>query len=79
MASKPGTAPRAISLHLGLNSVSPAAYSCWSGPLAACEYDANDMAALAKAKKMKPSVLLTKKATRANLLAGMRSAAKALK
>ena len=79
MASKPGTAAKAISLHLGLNGVSAAAYSGWDGPLAACEYDANDMAALAKAKKMKPTVLLTKKATRANLLAGMRSAAKALK
>ena len=79
MVSKPATAPRAISLHLGLNNVSAAAYSGWDGPLAACEYDAHDMAALARAKKMKPTVLLTKKATRANLLAGMRSAAKALK
>jgi hypothetical protein len=37
------------------------------------------MAALAKGQGMKPTVLLTKKATRAALLAGMRSAAKALK
>jgi metacaspase-1 len=79
MASKPGTAAKAISLHLGLNSVSAAAYSGWDGPLAACEYDANDMAALAKAKGMKPTILLTKRATRAHLLAGMRGAAKTLK
>ena len=68
-----------LSLHIGLNSVSGAAYSGWSGPLAACEFDANDMAAIAKAKGMKPSVLLTKKGSRANVLAGIRSAAKTLK
>ena len=71
--------PKAISLHLGLNAVSAAAYAGWEGPLAACEFDANDMAAIAKAKGMKPTVLLTKKATRAAMLAGMRSAAKTLK
>jgi metacaspase-1 len=71
--------PKALSLHLGLNSVSGAAYEGWEGPLAACEFDANDMAALARGKGMKPNVLLTKKATRAALLSGMRSAAKSLK
>ena len=70
---------RAISLHIGLNAVSPDAYSGWDGPLAACEFDANDMAAIAKTAGMKSTILLTKKATRANLLAGMRSAARALK
>ena len=83
MATRPITTTaaktRALSLHLGLNGVSAAAYSGWDGPLAACEFDANDMAAIAKAKGMKATVLLTKKATRANLLAGMRGAAKALK
>lgn len=72
------TAHQAISLHIGLNAVSPAAYGGWSGPLAACEFDANDMAAIAKTKGMKPTVLLTKKATRAATLAAMRAAAKAL-
>jgi metacaspase-1 len=71
--------PRAISLHLGLNAVSAAAYAGWDGPLAACEFDANDMAGIARAKGMKPTVLLTKKATRANLLAAMRRAARTLK
>lgn len=83
MATKPTTAAagkaKALSLHLGLNAVSAAAYAGWDGPLAACEFDANDMAAIARAKGMKATVLLTKKATRAHLLAGMRSAAKALK
>ena len=70
---------KAHSLHIGLNGVSAAAYEGWDGPLAACEFDANDMAAIAKSKGMKSTVLLTKKATRKNTLAGIRSAAKALR
>ena len=73
------TRPKGISLHIGLNAVNADAYAGWDGPLAACEFDANDMAAIAKAKGMKSTVLLTKKGTRANVLAGMRGAAKALK
>ncbi len=71
--------PKALSLHIGLNAVSAAAYGGWDGPLAACEFDANDMAAIAKAKGMKATLLLTKSATRAKALAAMRAAAKALK
>jgi hypothetical protein len=70
---------QARSLHIGLNSVDPKAYAGWSGPLAACEFDAKDMAALATSKGIKPTVLLTKKGTRSAVLAGMRAAAKALK
>lgn len=79
--SKQGAAaaPRALSLHIGLNAVSGAAYGGWTGPLAACEFDANDMAAIAKSRAMSPTLLLTKKATRANVLAGLRGAAKTLK
>jgi len=73
------TKHQGLSLHIGLNGVSGAAYGGWDGPLAACEFDANDMAAIAKSKGVKSTVLLTKKATRANVLGGMRSAAKALK
>ncbi len=69
----------ALSLHVGLNLVNPAAYEGWDGPLAACEFDANDMTAIAKSQGMKPTVLLTKKATRAAVLAAMRSAARTLK
>ena len=69
---------RAMSLHIGLNTVSANAYGGWTGPLAACEFDAEDMAALAKAQGMKPTVLLTRKATRAGVLSEMRKAAKAL-
>ncbi|MEP6608107.1 MAG: caspase family protein [Burkholderiaceae bacterium] len=81
MARKEPNVPkvRALSLHVGLNSVSSAAYEGWTGPLGACEFDANDMAALARSQKIKATTLLTRKATRANLLSNIRSAAKSLK
>jgi hypothetical protein len=69
----------ALSLHLGLNAVDPVHYGGWAGELAACERDAIDMAALAKSQKMKPTVLLTRAATRAKSITAIRSAAKALK
>lgn len=71
--------PNATSLHIGLNSVDPADYSGWSGPLAACEFDARDMASVARSQGMTPTVLLTKDATRAKTLAAIRAAAKQLK
>lgn len=77
--SSSGSKAKAMSLHIGLNAVSPAAYGGWSGELAACEFDATDMAAIAKSKGMKSTVLLTKKGTRAQALAAMRKAAKKLK
>ncbi len=77
MPAKPTA--KAVSLHIGLNSVSAAAYEGWTGPLAACEYDAKDMAAIAKAGGMKPTILLTRSATRTKTLAAMRAAAKGLK
>ena len=76
VAVKPATA---LSLHIGLNAVSPAHYGGWSGDLAACEADADDMQAIAKSKGMKPTVLMTAQATRAAVLAALRKAAKALK
>ena len=75
---KPTAQAKAVSLHIGLNGVSGAAYGGWDGPLAACEFDAHDMAAIAKTRGMKSTVLLTKQATRAKVLAGIRAAAKAL-
>lgn len=71
--------PKALSLHIGINLVNPAAYGGWDGPLAACEFDARDMAALARSKGMLPTVLMTKKATRAATLAALRKAATTLK
>jgi hypothetical protein len=70
--------PQAQALHIGINEVSAAHYAGWTGPLAACEFDAHDMAAVSKAQGMKGTLLITKKATRANVLAAIRKAAKAL-
>jgi hypothetical protein len=68
-----------MSLHIGLNAVDPKHYGGWSGPLAACEFDANDMAAIAASRGMAASKLLTRQGTRKAVLAGLRKAAKALK
>ena len=38
---------KGYSLHVGLNAVDPAHYEGWDGALAACEFDADDMAELA--------------------------------
>ena len=70
--------PRGLSLNIGLNSVNPSHYGGWSGDLAACEFDAKDMAALATGRGIKATPLLTKNATRAKVLAALRAAAKAL-
>lgn len=69
---------RGLSLHIGLNGVGAAHYGGWDGPLAACEFDANDMAALAGGRGIKSTVLLTKSATRAKVLGALRAAAKTL-
>jgi metacaspase-1 len=71
--------PRGIGLHIGLNTVSGTHYGGWTGPLQACEFDANDMAALAAERGMSSTVLLTKKATRAAVLDAIRAAAKQLR
>jgi metacaspase-1 len=71
--------PQGLSLHLGLNLVSPKHYEGWDGELLACENDAVAMAALAKAQGLKPTKLITRKATRAATLKALRAAAAALK
>ena len=43
---------KGISLHIGLNSVDPQRYEGWSGPLNACEADANDMADLGSSREL---------------------------
>lgn len=68
-----------ISLHLGLNSVDPKHYGGWTGDLVACEFDANDMAAIAANAGMNGSTLLTRGATRKKVLAAIRDAARQLK
>jgi metacaspase-1 len=56
--------PKGFSLHIGLNFVDPKHYQGWDGELAACEADAEDMTAIAKANGFEPQVLINKKATR---------------
>jgi len=68
-----------LSLHIGLNSVDPAHYSGWAGPLSACEADAQDMEAIARARGAKPTRLLTAAATRQAVIKAIGSAAKTLK
>jgi hypothetical protein len=70
--------PQAQALHIGINEVSAAHYAGWTGPLAACEFDAHDMAVISKSQGMKSTLLITKKATRASVLTAIRKAAKSL-
>ncbi|MEZ4866968.1 MAG: caspase family protein [Caldilineaceae bacterium] len=65
--------PKGISIHIGLNSVSPKHYRDefgrpWNGALAACEADAKDMQALAQARGFTTNILLTEKAKARNVL-----------
>ena len=72
--------PIGASLHIGLNAVDPKQYSGWDGQLTACEFDANDMQALAKTQGFtKVTKRLTKKATRNRVLADIKAAAAKLK
>ena len=58
----------------------PKQYSGWDGQLTACEFDANDMQALAKTQGFtKVTKRLTKKATRNRVLADIKAAAGKLK
>lgn len=70
---------KGIALHIGLNSVDPNGYAGWSGPLNACEADANDMADLAQIRGFTAVQLLTEKATRDAVLKAIGDAAKNLK
>ncbi len=78
VAVKTARKPIGLSLHLGLNSVSPKHYGGWTGDLVACEADAHDMAAIATARGLKPTLLLTRTATRARVLAELDKAARTL-
>ena len=71
--------PKGISLHIGLNAVDPSHYAGWSGPLTACEADAEDMQAIAKAKGYATTTMLkTAAATREAVQEGIKAAAKKL-
>jgi metacaspase-1 len=71
--------PKGLALAIGLNSVDPKHYGGWSGDLNACEADARDMAVIAKSMKFSSTTLLTKSATRKNVMAKISGAARTLK
>jgi hypothetical protein len=66
-------------LSIGLNSVDPDHYAGWSGDLIACEADARDMMAIADSQGFKGTMVLTRAATRKNVIAGITTAAGKLK
>jgi hypothetical protein len=70
--------PKGISLHIGLNYVDPDQYNGWDGELTACEFDAKDMAAIAKSRGFAPSMLLRRQATAKAVIEAIKSAAKQL-
>ncbi|MET9964023.1 caspase family protein [Streptomyces sp. NPDC006326] len=67
--------PAGLSIHVGLNRVDPRRYGGWDGQLVACENDARDMAALARAAGFDDTVILTKEATADNITDALRTAA----
>jgi metacaspase-1 len=66
---------RGMSLHIGLNRVDPAHYQGWDGALTACEFDANDMRAIAEGQGFEPQSLLTKEASSEAILSAIERAA----
>jgi hypothetical protein len=66
---------RGISLHVGLNRVDPAHYQGWDGALTACEFDANDMRAIAEGQGFEARSLLTAEATSDAVLTAIEQAA----
>lgn len=70
---------KGLALTIGLNAVDPRHYEGWKGELNACEADARDMTAIAKAGKFTVQNLMTRRATRKAVLAGLARAAKTLK
>lgn len=74
------TSRRGLSLHIGLNRVDPAHYDGWSGPLRACEADADDMRRIAAASGFTTSIVCkTPEATRERVIAELDKAADELR
>jgi hypothetical protein len=68
-----------ISLHVAVNRCDPDHYSGWSGPLFACENDADDMYKLAIAQNFDATILKTEEATRPAVKKSIEDAATKLK
>lgn len=69
---------RGISCHIGLNVVNPDHYNGWSGPLTACEYDAEDLRDIARNVGYEANILITEEATRDAVKSAVQSAADTL-
>jgi hypothetical protein len=70
---------RAVSLHIGLNLVSPAGYNGWDGKLSGCEGDARTYESIAMAEGFATNHLLTPDATSKNVLDFVKQIATSLK
>ncbi|WP_406212093.1 caspase family protein [Streptomyces canus] len=82
-ASQPVTASgtgasKALSLHIGINSVDPSNYGGWNGALSGCENDAQTMTTIALAEGFIPTRLFTRQASTANVLSAIDAAAQQL-
>jgi metacaspase-1 len=67
--------PKAISVHIGLNNVDPAAYGGWDGTLVGCINDAHELAMIATGEGYRTSILTDRQATAATVLSAIRAAA----
>jgi len=67
-----------MSVHVGLNQVDPTHYNGWNGALTACEFDANDMEALARSRGFETTKLLTREATADAVIGAIENAANEL-
>lgn len=67
-----------ISIHMGLDAVDAGHYNGWTGALGACEFDATDLAAIARVDRFTTTTLLTRAATTATLLGMLSSLAATL-
>lgn len=65
---------RGISIHVGLNRVDPRHYQGWSGDLAACEFDAQDVEVIAKEQGFTSKLFLTEQATAQNIIGAIAQA-----
>jgi hypothetical protein len=73
-----GIMSKGISLHLGLNTVSPDHYQGWDGELNACEADSDSMAQIAKSQGFGTAVMKTTECTRIEVAKRIEAAAKEL-
>jgi metacaspase-1 len=76
--SKEADMAKGIALTIGLNAVDPEHYGGWVGTLNACEADAADMANIAKSNEFSVKTLLTKEATRAQVMSEISQVAASL-